>query len=323
MMQRRVLPVIGILLAGVAGAALPVRWEVEGLSMAPGLLPGDSAKSGWFPAFDRWRDPRRFERWTLRGPAGVTVMKRVCGLPGEEITIVDGDFLVDGEVALKPPHVLGQMALPCTVPAARADRSEALFAIAGSVFDDVAFAPEERRLLVPVRDLGLAAVVRASAVSATGAQADFEVRIGRREVRVRARAAGRHAIVAGRLDGHFVATAWPMPDHQPIPGPVPAGSPATWTVSRPWGGEGAIETLRVRVAASGDDGARIEHVVVWRDVHYLPPATGAVCWRMGAGECFVLGDFPAGSRDSRDWGTVPLAALGQRLEWSARRSPSR
>jgi type IV secretory pathway protease TraF len=35
---------------------------------------------------------------------------------------------------------------------------------------------------------------------------------------------------------------------------------------------------------------------------------------MGSGEVFVVGDFPAGSRDSRHWGPLPTAALRHRID---------
>jgi type IV secretory pathway protease TraF len=44
-----------------------------------------------------------------------------------------------------------------------------------------------------------------------------------------------------------------------------------------------------------------------------PAADGTAAWQVGADAAFVLGDHPAASRDSRQWGPVPLPALRHRL----------
>jgi type IV secretory pathway protease TraF len=59
--------------------------------------------------------------------------------------------------------------------------------------------------------------------------------------------------------------------------------------------------------------AVIERVEPWRDVLLRPAADGTAAWQVGADAAFVLGDHPAASRDSRQWGPVPLPALRHRL----------
>jgi type IV secretory pathway protease TraF len=51
--------------------------------------------------------------------------------------------------------------------------------------------------------------------------------------------------------------------------------------------------------------ASVEKIFAWRDVLHRSGADAIVEWRLGPRECFVLGDFPSGSRDSRQWGPIP------------------
>jgi len=311
-MLRRALPAVLLLAAFGGWLAVPVRWRVDGLSMAPGLMPGDIAESGWFPGLDRWRAPKRFERWTLVEPNGAMAVKRVWALPGEEIALVDGDVAVDGVVVVKPPTVLAELALP-VAHAIRRDAAMAVrVAIEHPVFDDVPFAPDERRLLVPVRDVGVTAVVRVAS-SPGRSPPSIEVRVGDRMARVHLPAAGRFAVVAGRLDGCFVAGAWPVGVSTAAEDVVPGGAPAAWSLGRPWIGSEPTATCEVVVGGSARGDACIESVTAWRDMHALPAAAGTAWWPLGSDECFLLGDFPAGSRDSRYWGPLDAARLRHRL----------
>lgn len=317
MMLRRALPAV-LLLAAIGGwLAVPVRWRVEGLSMAPGLMPDDIAESGWFPGLDRWRAPQRFERWTLVEPDGAMAVKRVWALPGEEIALVDGDLAVDGAVVVKPPAVLAELALPVPHAITRRTATVVEVAIDDPVFDDVPFAPGERRLLAPVRDIGIMAVVDATALSGRSLQT-VEVCVGDRVANVGLVGAGRWVAVAGRLDGWFVAGVWPLGEGSDVAdgAVVPRGASAVWSITSPWVASGPVVTAAVECVvdeASEPLGVRIERVTVWRDLHALPPADGTARWRLGPGEYLVLGDFPAGSRDSRHWGPLDATRLRHRL----------
>ena len=312
MLLRRALPAVLLAVAAGGWLAMPVRWEVEGLSMAPALLPGDIVASGWFPFVDRWRVPRRFERWTVVEPGGATAVKRVWALPGEEIAIVDGDLVVDGSVVLKPPTVLAELALPVASMGRQASSTAVRVVVDAPVFDDVPFAPDERRLLVPVRDVGVTAVVRTTA-SPGRSPPPSEVLVGDRMARVHLPAAGRFAVVAGRLDGCFVAGAWPVGVRGAAAAVVPGGAPAAWSLGRPWIGSEPPATCEVVVGGSARGDACIESVTAWRDMHALPPADDTARWPLGSDECFLLGDFPAGSRDSRHWGPLDATRLRHRL----------
>lgn len=288
--------------------------------MAPGLLPGDVAQSAAFPLLDRWRRPRRLERWTFAAPDGALAIKRVWGLPGEKLEIVDGDLVVDGEVLVKPPDVLADVALPVASVFRHESAGAVRLTLPDPVFDDVPFAPDERRVLVPVRDVGVAAVIDVVGRDHGGAPALVEISVADRAAQVSLRRPGRHAVVAGRLDGAFVAAAWPLSSSVCPRSCLPPGCPPVWTMQRPWHGSEPVTSLEVRVvgSASRTDGARIADVVAWRDVHHLPPASGSICWPLGSNEWFVLGDSPGGSRDSRQWGPVDSGRFHHRLATSLR-----
>jgi type IV secretory pathway protease TraF len=60
-------------------------------------------------------------------------------------------------------------------------------------------------------------------------------------------------------------------------------------------------------------GVAVERVLLWRDVLHRPAADGSTSWKLGSGEVFLLGDFPSGSIDSRQFGPVPRRALRHRV----------
>jgi len=87
-------------LAVLALAALffpPVR--VEGESMQPALLDGDRL----FLVPPLLRKPRRFDLVVVDEPdTGKAVVKRVAGLPGERIQLIEDDLFVDGRRLVRP-----------------------------------------------------------------------------------------------------------------------------------------------------------------------------------------------------------------------------
>jgi len=204
-----------ILLAGIAvtvGLALaPRRYEVDGISMGPGLLPGDVVTTGWLPERDRWRTPERFERWIVTLPDGSTGIKRLAGLPGETVSLAGGDLAIDGEVVLKSPAVLASIGSVVSGEAAPAQT--AWSQEPGLVLDRAPFAIEMVNLrLLPVRDVGFAAIVDL----ADGPPARARGAVGPLSITWRI-AAGRVCLVAGRLDGHAVAVAWLLPADANLP----------------------------------------------------------------------------------------------------------
>jgi len=328
-------------LCGLAVLAPPARYEVDGVSMAPGLLPGDVVETDWFPAFDRLRRPQRCERWILASPDGSPAIKRIAGLPGETISIRDGDLAIDGHTCLALPHLLAERASPvpeAAIGAASVDDADARWhrtVSLPSIFDDAEFAPAERRMLLPVHDVGLAAVIRVRALPPGNTAIRVRVRVDDAVIPWRIKASGRYAVVAGRLDGHLVGVAWPIADgvgrQENTRSCLPPQAPATWDIVRPWSdgspsagdaddGDGSRHALSLGLTSAevlvsrADADAMIEHVAVWRDVLHRPAADGVVEWRLGPDAFFVLGDFPSGSRDSRHWGPLGRSMLRSRAQ---------
>lgn len=309
-------------LAVTAVAGLPVRYVVEGVSMAPGLVAGEVVRSGWFPAGDRWRRPRRFERWAVAATDG-TAIKRIVGLPGEQLALCDGDVVIDGRMAFKGPRLLaelGRAVAPGAPHTATSRLSDELWAAAPQeVLDDSGVEAVRSHVLLPVRDVGVAAVLRVKKLPPQGF-VRVRVQVGSRLVPWRLTATGWHAIVAGRLDGHLVAAAWQLPaagtSDESVGSCLPAGAPARWQVAEPWSANGVDEPMSPQLAIRCEAPHHVvalERAWVWRDVLYRLGANAGDSWSLGADEYFVLGDHPAASTDSRQWGPIQLARLRHRL----------
>lgn len=304
---------LAALIGGAAAAlvARPIRYEVEGLSMAPALLPGDVVSTGLFPAVGRRRSPRRFERWLIEPPAGGTALKRVVGLPGERVAIAAGDLAIDGRVVLKDPRLLAEVGSVVAADDVCSDPPAA-------VLDDAAFAPHERRWLLPVRDVGLAAVVSVSSASPAD-PVRVRARVGQRRVTWRVRRPGHVAIAAGRLDGHVVAAAWPVAGRGAGGRScLPPDPPADWDHRTAWTdddpvGPAPLVSLALVAEPAGRGRAAVGELRGWRDVLLRPAADGRQDWTLAAGEHLVLGDFPSGSRDSRQWGPLGPDAFRHRV----------
>jgi type IV secretory pathway protease TraF len=320
--RRSVVVAAAVALAVAAAAfAVPRRHEVAGHSMGPALLPGDVVASGWLPLLDRGRGPRRFERWIVTLPDGTTGLKRVVGLPGETVALEAGDLVIDGAPVVKPPALLAEVGAAIEVASREADGGTIWTRPPAEVLDDAPWAPHETgRLLLPVRDVGLAALVR---VGPTAAR--VRARVGPVAVTWRLAAGATHAVVAGRLDGQVVAVAWPVPEAAAASAPPPAraclppGAPLAWDVVRPWPLRDRAEAdllapaLALEVPADGPANVGIRRLALWRDVLHRPAADGRDRWVLADTGCLVLGDHPAASRDSRHFGPLPVGALRHRV----------
>jgi hypothetical protein len=165
-------------------------------------------------------------------------------MPGETVSIQDGDLAIDGQTVLKPPPLLAEVAsavTEATIVAASDDAADGRWqriVSLPSVLDDAAFAPEERRMLLPVRDVGLAAVIHLPESPVDHAAVRVLARVGGFVVPWRLKASGRYAVVAGRLDGHVVGAVWPIADADGLQERarfcLPPPAPVAWDVVRPW-----------------------------------------------------------------------------------------
>ena len=301
--------------AAVGACSRPLVYEVDGVSMAPGLVPGDRVTSGPFPLLDRLRRPRRFDRWVLATADGAAAIKRVVGLPGERVSIAAGDLAIEGTTVLKGPRQLAEIGAPVTagLPATTGSWSMA----PREILDDFGLDAGRSVVLLLVRDVGFAAVVTVYGPSGCAVRA--RATVGRTVVTWRL-PSGRFAIVAGRLDGHVVAVAWRLhgaTTDRPGRSCLPPGPPDRWSAAAPWA-EADPATDRsppcaLAIEPAGGATSAIERVDLWRDVFHRPAADGVTEWTLAADAVFTLGDHPAASRDSRHWGPVSLAALRHRV----------
>jgi len=319
---RRVAAAVVIVAAVTGFVAVPRRYVVDGLSMGPGLMPGDVVSTGWFCRWPQLAKPRRFDCWTTTLPDGSVGLKRVIGLPGDTVSIAGGDLAINGNMILKSPRELAQSG--SVVVAVESLDSRAWSLPASLILDDAPFAPHEKsRILLPVHDVGFAAEVTvvpaAVAIGAVRVQAEA----GPLKIRWRIKAAGRYGVVAGRLDGHAVAVVWPVSDAWAAGTRavcLPRGAPAAWDVARPWPEHVSSDTnddnlspcLAVALTAA-EGGATLDRVVTWRDILYRPAADAIDHWSLGERKIFVLGDFPSVSRDSRHFGLLPISSLRHRI----------
>ncbi len=324
MRKHRVAIVAAMIVAATAALlARPVRYAVDGVSMGPGLLPGDVVSASWFSRWGGTSETCRFERWIVTLPDGSTGLKRLIGLPGETLSLVDGDLSVDGRRILKGPRLLAESG--SIVATANLCGASTWSAPATRVLDDAPFAVNEvSRLMLPVRDGGFGAEVTVSSAAVATGPARLRAEAGPLRITWQISAAGRYAIVAGRLDGHAVAATWPLsvtPAFEPPRRILPAGAAEAWDVTRPWpsvdtameSDDESAPSLAIEILAPDPAGVTIDRVVTWRDILYRPAADGVTQWSLGSGNVFVLGDFPSGSRDSRHFGPLPVIALRHRL----------
>ena len=319
--------VAGLVVAGcvVVLLAMPVRREVAGWSMAPGLLPGEVVASGWFPACDRLRRPGRHERWIFVAPDGTEAIKRVVAGPGERVRIVDGDLEIDGRIGPPPPRCLVERATAVESagePLQRAgdDRPGSPDGVrlpwradASSVLDDADFAPRERRLLLPVKDVGVCVLARVDPTAAGMEGNRLVIGLDDRTAAWRPSSSARFAVIVGRVDRHLVGAAWRVSRERsavrPDPARLPQRPPAGWSLASPWAGTGSGS---VTVSVEGP-AITVEEIQLWRDVLYRPAADGRTAWDLDGGQVLLLGDFPSGSVDSRQFGPLPLRALVARV----------
>lgn len=323
--------------------------------MAPGLADGEVIS--WLPAqADTYQ---RYGRVVCKYKDEL-ITKRIMGLPGESIRIADGEFIINGEMLRKSPRLLQHFGLivdcqsdswrdatqswehssnnwrcehvspkhvswlrfhPKTSPGLIPDIGGVL------IYDDVSWLPKETRRLKVVKDVGISAVLDIALQEECGLE--ILVGINQHMARLVVRRQGRLALIAGRLDGQFVVTAWPIPEqirecHEGSDGiraPLVREIPEEWSAAvkvayekiRPQAKSSLLLGIKLlakrgEVPSEKICSVKAEELLVWRDIRWL--ATPNKCdWTVPAGHVFVLGDCPAASRDSRHWGSLPIDSI--------------
>jgi signal peptidase I len=105
---RSTLALIGVLMI-VYHAGFELS-QIVSPSMAP-TLRGDASMNGDWVLTERvsywFRRPRRWEVIALMNREGLLIMKRVVGLPGERVSMADGQIRINGEVVARPASLAG------------------------------------------------------------------------------------------------------------------------------------------------------------------------------------------------------------------------
>ena len=139
---------------------------------------------------------------------------------------------------------------------------------------------------------------------------------------------GQLAVIAGRLDGQFVIAAWPIPRERQaeeiydnhnkyVRSELPESWSARLNVPNKKNLAHSVPAIAVGIKSLGGQGklladepciVKAEAVSVWRDIYWLSTPNKTE-WNVPEDHIFVLGDCPAASRDSRQWGCLPCDAI--------------
>ena len=194
------------------------------------------------------------------------------------------------------------------------------------IYDDVSWLPKETRHLNSVQDIGISVVLDIHLQEGNSLEILFAN--NQKASRIVVRKQGRLAVIAWRLDGQFVIAAWPLGQERAARG-IHNGKnksglyelPRLWSahlnVSNTKRWEQSVHSLSVGIKIiggqkkllSGDpDIVKAEGLLVWRDIYWLS-MPNKTAWIVPEKHVFVLGDCPAASRDSRQWGSLPIDAV--------------
>jgi len=276
----------------------------------------------------RFRDPRRHELVAFRSPGEPAkfAVKRVLGLPGEQVSIRDGELWIDDGRVAKSIHEFREQAVLVgdLRPTAAADPHDHVRWTLGDdrphVTDDLPYNGALPHQLARVDDLAIEVVL------AGPIESPLELRLP-----------GLPAVCRAVLDPTTRTASLSWGDQQSCEEPLPANGRRIWFGC--WdGGCGLwIDDACILSSPRPDSAAntpvgRAEVVTpattplrtaqLWRDL-YLTPSPGghpapSESWRLGPDELFVVGDNQAVSEDSRTWktpGLPRLAIIGRPLTW--------
>lgn len=194
------------------------------------------------------------------------------------------------------------------------------------IYDDVSWLPKETRHLNSVQDIGISVILDIHLQEENSLEILFAN--NQSAARIVVRRQGRLAVIAGRLDGRFVVAAWPLGKERRAGGIYDGQNkgvlyelPRLWSaclnVSHKNRWEHSIHSLSIGIKMIGGqekllsgepDIVKAEGLLVWRDIYWLS-MPNKTAWIVPEKHVFVLGDCPAVSRDSRQWGSLPIDAV--------------
>ncbi len=307
----------------VMGLIEPVT--VAGSSMVPTLREGDRL---WIDRASLcWRTLKRWEMVVAPNPANgeELCIKRIVGLPGEQIALLDGDLLFDGAVVVKSSE--DQRSLRQLVHRESLDEATRWHLQAGvwqyqhpdlkPITDDIAYnvgltrklnLVDEFLLVVELRVQGEGVLCLGLDDGTTAVQLELrlpggEISESRNERECFAGEISERSLQ--RLRRKEVQLEFSNFDQQlllAIDGQI--------ELCRPWPKTKEAGTARpVSIGARGLD-LWLGELALYRDIYYSSHAVGtippqAASWQLGPDEFFLLGDNPPVSLDSRLWGPVP------------------
>ncbi|MFQ5748996.1 MAG: signal peptidase I [Planctomycetota bacterium] len=340
--RTRIRRALFLVLAVLVLAALffpPVR--VEGDSMEPALLAGDRLLLVP-PAL---RAPRRFDLVVVAEPdTGKAAVKRVAGLPGERIQLIEDDLFVDGRRLVRPVRGIRDLVPLYDLSEARAEEvfklAEGGFHLAGGAWE--LDGPGEAWMRTPPMD-----GYRTDGKHVEGRRPATDLGI---EAAFRMQAAGAHFGVFIREDAEQFALVLEdggrsaslfrggrprvLLDRRELSPPAARGrlflSNHDRTLTTALDGRPLFEPLSyvlaeerpmknappgfhaVQVGFGGGGPLAVEEIRVGRDLVADPAGTYACgqVLQLGREEYFLLGDNHHASRDSRQYGAVS----GERLQ---------
>jgi len=284
--------------------------------------------------------PQRGELAIFRLPDRRLSIKRVIGLPGETITIEDGEILIDGVLWQKSLDQLRASAVlvyddrsrsrqfgsrwqPVDMPTEDKETEDGwhrlryehwrCFRYPGprnqpsAVLDHYGYNQATSRSLHPVSDLYIKGEI--------SLQAGASIRMHLHDATVQLREKD------GGIQWNLEDTGWSSPrefatSNAWIPfefgvcdGRVFVSWNGNLVAERPIESAG-VEGSRLnaqespRIELAGRKPLRVRHLQLYRDIYYLPPLGKTSPWsaeKLGLDEYFVLGDNPPRSSDSRQW----------------------
>lgn len=286
-----------LLVLGGAYVFLAEFRVVPSNSMRPGIAPGDRLLV-W--KVGRRRVPDRWSMIVFDDGGGTKLVKRLVGLPGETIAIDDqGDLLVDGKVAVKPPEVAAAVRQPLV---------RSTFDAAGKADGWAVDAEGWRRWARPLLGDEPAYVDETGVLERNGPPRP-EVH----DVYAAATVTGPARLRVTFLDRHRRPT---RTVETGAGGPGEPTAPTTLSISLVDGvlRVGDVETRDVFVAGTASVAVHgaVGSVAIDRDVHYTQQGQYAIDpgapFRIPADHLFFLGDHSAHSQDSRysTRGPIPI-----------------